>query len=84
MHKTKWLLASISEFKSLESRVAHGVDLFPLLDEVSAWVAGCRGVFQSGQMGQTVNLVATPSQVRILPPPFRSWNGLALAGVAQR
>ena len=28
------------------------------------------GVFQSGQMGQTVNLVAKPSQVRILPPPL--------------
>ena len=29
------------------------------------------GRFQSGQMGQTVNLLATPSEVRILlsPPP---------------
>jgi hypothetical protein len=34
-----------------------------------AVVARVEGVFQSGQMGQTVNLVAKPSQVRILPPP---------------
>ena len=27
------------------------------------------GGFQSGQMGQTVNLLAKPSEVRILPPP---------------
>ena len=34
------------------------------------------GGFPSGQRGQTVNLVAQPSQVRILHPPFRpssSW-----------
>ena len=53
------------------------------------WGAGCRegqlakplfaltheesGGFPSGQRGQTVNLMATPSQVRILfPPPLRS------------
>ena len=28
------------------------------------------GVFRSGQTGQTVNLVALPSQVRILPRPI--------------
>ena len=28
------------------------------------------GVYPSGQRGQTVNLMAKPSQVRILPPPF--------------
>ena len=26
--------------------------------------------YSSGQRGQTVNLLALPSQVRILPPPF--------------
>ena len=29
-----------------------------------------KGVYPSGQRGQTVNLVATPSEVRILPPPL--------------
>ena len=28
------------------------------------------GEFQSGQMGQTVNLLAKPSEVRILPLPL--------------
>lgn len=28
------------------------------------------GVYQSGQMGQTVNLLVIPSEVRILPPPL--------------
>ena len=31
----------------------------------------CQGGFPSGQRGQTVNLMATPSQVRILFPPPR-------------
>ncbi len=30
------------------------------------------GEFQSGQMGQTVNLLAKPSEVRILPLPLFS------------
>ena len=31
--------------------------------------------YRSGQTGQTVNLLAMPSQVRILPPPpqLRAW-----------
>ena len=29
--------------------------------------------FPSGQRGQTVNLLAQPSEVRILPPPPRGW-----------
>ena len=38
------------------------------------------GGFPSGQRGQTVNLMATPSQVRILFPPlvFGSLKGLVL------
>ena len=28
--------------------------------------------YSSGQRGQTVNLLALPSQVRILPPPHNS------------
>ena len=36
---------------------------------VAMAVRKTRGEFQSGQMGQTVNLVAQPSQVRILLPP---------------
>ena len=34
-----------------------------------AAVAAYTGGFPSGQRGQTVNLMATPSQVRILSPP---------------
>ena len=32
-----------------------------------------KGGFPSGQRGQTVNLMALPSQVRILYPPCESW-----------
>ena len=44
--------------------------------------------FPSGQRGQTVNLLAQPSEVRILPPPFAAvdvpWGQIATqAGVAQ-
>ncbi len=46
----------------------------PLSQEFTLWQktgSGFhRGEFQSGQMGQTVNLVAQPSQVRILLPPL--------------
>ena len=35
-----------------------------------------RGECQSGQMDQTVNLTAMPTQVRILPPPFTSRHAL--------
>jgi hypothetical protein len=40
--------------------------------EVLASGHGSRGTggFPSGQRGQTVNLMALPSQVRILYPPF--------------
>src|ERR1700722_210463 len=31
------------------------------------------GVYRSGQTGQTVNLMALPSQVRILPRPVNRW-----------
>ena len=34
------------------------------------WWAELEGGFPSGQRGQTVNLMAQPSQVRILHPPF--------------
>jgi hypothetical protein len=44
-----------------------GVPVFRVKMRVFRQLAG---VFQSGQMGQTVNLVAKPSQVRILPPPL--------------
>ncbi len=33
-------------------------------------IATYRGRYQSGQMGQTVNLLATPSEVRILLSPL--------------
>ncbi len=47
-----------------------------------------QGGFPSGQRGQTVNLLAKPSEVRILPPPFAAvdvpWGQIATqAGVAQ-
>ena len=45
--------------------------------EAYRWVLFPLGRFPSGQRGQTVNLMATPSQVRILlsppPPPLRPW-----------
>ena len=39
--------------------------------------------FPSGQRGQTVNLLATPSKVRILLHPLAEWLDLILADVAQ-
>jgi hypothetical protein len=40
--------------------------------------------FPSGQRGQTVNLLATPSEVRILPPPPPvPTDGESIAGIAQ-
>ena len=38
------------------------------------------GGFPSGQRGQTVNLMAQPSQVRILHPPFMSAEVVDLLG----
>src|SRR6516165_8892057 len=41
--------------------------------------------YPSGQRGQTVNLLAMPSKVRILPPPPIEWRGqVGKAGVVQR
>ncbi len=44
-----------------------------------------RGRFPSGQRGQTVNLLAKPSEVQILPsPPQRcGYCGVCWAGIAQ-
>ena len=39
--------------------------------------------FPSGQRGQTVNLLAMPSKVRILLHPLAEWLDLILADVAQ-
>ncbi len=38
------------------------------------------GGFPSGQRGQTVNLMAMPSQVRILHPPFAIYRSEAISG----
>ncbi len=47
-----------------------------------------KGVYQSGQMGQTVNLLALPSVVRIHPHPQQWTTAVTLrwqiANVAQR
>ena len=40
------------------------------------------GEFQSGQMGQTVNLLAKPSEVRILPLPLVFLCGSSSSGRA--
>ncbi len=56
-------MASLSG-KGIFSR--NGVDIWRIIPEnASSFLEG----FPSGQRGQTVNLLAQPSEVRILPPP---------------
>ncbi len=67
-----WVL--ICGYFIAREKVAHGgigqinilgVDMWNHLDQNAQHLEG----FPSGQRGQTVNLLAQPSKVRILPPP---------------
>ena len=46
-------------------------------------MTGAMGEFPSGQRGQTVNLVAQPSQVRILLPPFGVDSAIAVCSLTE-
>ena len=63
----KVLSIGLSRYRQRQSAV---VGTIRLQGKGFQWLNRAKGGFPSGQRGQTVNLMAMPSQVRILHPPL--------------
>ena len=91
-NKTFGILAQLGEHLPYKQRVTGSSPVGPIYADVaqlaeqlicnqqvigSSPIIGFLDGFPSGQRGQTVNLLATPSKVRILLHPFSLWKEIS-------